>query len=120
MLRLRSSSPPVPHIADSSCCAISHVGQCTGATAAPAVTVLICRPRVLGDCEERAVWTVEQFARNCRGVRQVCVEVAVAPVEYPREWIVAVAPLPNWSALLVGTCDRPAGCVDPACTSVVV
>ena len=27
-------SPPVPHIADSSCCAISHVGLCTGATAA--------------------------------------------------------------------------------------
>ena len=44
----------------------------------------------------------------------------MAPVEYPREWIVAVAPLPNWSALLVGTCDRPVGRVDPACTNVVV
>ena len=50
MLRLRSSSPPVPHIADSSCCAISHVDLYTGATAAAAVAVLICRPRVLGDC----------------------------------------------------------------------
>ena len=44
----------------------------------------------------------------------------MAPVEYPREYIVTVAPLPNWSALLVGTCERPAGCVDPACTDVVV
>ena len=44
----------------------------------------------------------------------------MAPVEYPREWIVTVAPLPNWSALLVGTCDRPVGRVDPACTDVVV
>ena len=59
-------------------------------------------------------------ARDSQGVQQVCVEAAVASVEYPREWIVTVAPLPNWSALLVGTCDRPAGRVDPACTDVVV
>ena len=49
MLRLRPSSPPVPRIADSSCCAVCHVGSGTGATAA-AVPVPICRPCVLGDC----------------------------------------------------------------------
>ena len=50
MLRLRPSSPPVPRIADSTCCAICHVGPHTGATAAAAVAVPVCRPRVLGDC----------------------------------------------------------------------
>ena len=50
MLRLRSGSPPVPRVADSSCCAICHVGLRTGATAAAAVAVPVCRPRVLGDC----------------------------------------------------------------------
>ena len=116
MLRLRPGSPPVPRIADRSCCAICCLR--TGATAAAAAVAvpIQCRPRVLGGSGPFG----QSYRRGTLEVSSKYVLRLLWRRWSTPEWIVTVAPLPNWLALLVSTCDRPAGRVDPACADVVV